>query len=111
MLSVCDRTVTNKVRTTALILTQNKAMAEDFAGEVAMTEEERRDIANLAEVVCQQYALMGEHMPAALLVTHLAFYGGRVALTMHQLNQIADFNARKAHKATAAAPAPEGKAA
>jgi hypothetical protein len=106
MLSVCDRTVTNKVRTTALILTANKGLAEDFAGEVAMSEDERRDIASLAEIVCQQYALMGEHMPAALLVTHLAFYGGRVALTMHQLNQIADFNRAKAQKAQAAAPAP-----
>jgi hypothetical protein len=106
MLSVVDRTVVTKIRRTALILTKEASLADQFAEEVKLTEDERRDIANLAEVVCQQYELMGQHMPAALLLTHLAFYGGRVALTMHQLNQIADFNAKRAAVNKPATPAP-----
>lgn len=106
MLSVCDRTVTRKVHHTALLLTKEKGLAEQFAAEVAMSEEERRDIASLAELVCQQYALAGQHMPAALLVTHLAFYGGRVALTLAQLNKIAEFNRQRAARTEAPAAEP-----
>ncbi len=104
MLSVTDRTVTRRVHTTALTLTKDKQLAEEFANEVHMTDEERRDISALAESVCLQYAVMGEHAPLALLITHLGFYGGRVALTMNQLNKIAEFNRQHAAKA---AQAPE----
>ena len=106
MLAVCDRTVTNKVRRTALILTKEPPLADQFVEEVKMTDDERRDIANLAEVVCQQYQLMGQHMPAALLLTHLVFYFGRVGLTMHQLGEIADFNAKRTSKNVTPAPPP-----
>ncbi len=109
MLSVCDRTVQRRVHTTAVVLTRNKDLAGEFAAEVAMSAEERADIAALAEAVCLQYSLMGQHAPAALLATHLAFYGGRVALTMHQLNQIAEFN--RNNPAKNEAPAPAAKAA
>lgn len=109
MLSVTDRTVTRRVHTTALTLTKDKLLAEEFANEVHMTDEERRDISALAESVCLQYAVMGEHAPLALLITHLGFYGGRVALTMGQLNKIAEFN--RQHAAKNPGPAQEAKAA
>ena len=112
MLSVCDRTVKRRVHTTALILTKNKGMADEFSSEVEMSEEERKDISALAEAVCLQYSLMGQHAPAVLLATHLAFYGGRVAMTMHQLNQIAEFNRRQGNKpASGPAGQPVGEAA
>ena len=111
MLSVCDRTVVRKTHHLALILTKDKGIADEFGAEVHMTDEERRDIASLAEVVCQQYALAGQHMPAALLVTHLAFYGARVAMTMSQLKRISDFNAKRSHRPSEPAPDRQEKAA
>jgi len=93
--TTADRFIQRRVHTTALILTKEKGLADGFAAEVAMTPEERGQIAALSEAVAQQYSLAGQHAPAVLLGVHVIGYGVKVATTLRQLEQIARFNARQ----------------
>lgn len=93
---------------TAIVLTKDKGVSEAFAEEVAMTKDERDQIAALSEAVCLQYSIMGQHAPAIFLGAHLVGYGTKVFLTLNKLEEIAKFNQGRPQPA---APAEQAKAA
>lgn len=104
-----DRFVQRRTYHTAFVLTKEEPLARLFAEEVAMSADERQQIATLSEAVCHQYQIMGQHAPAIFLGAHLIGYGTKCWLVLSKLEEIAKVN--RQHPAPAAAPAPEAKAA
>jgi len=87
-----DRLVVRRTHQTAFALTKEKALADQFAGDVAMTDEEREQISTLAETVCLQYGMLGQHAPAVFLGVSIIGYGTKVFLVLNKLDEIAKFN-------------------
>jgi hypothetical protein len=93
--SVCntvDRIVTRRTYHGALALSKSKEFSEQLAGDIAMTEDEKEQIATLSEICCQQYGLAGQHTPAILLGTMTIGYTCRVGLVLSKLDEIAKIN-------------------
>ena len=103
-----DRFIQRRTYHTALVLTQEEPLAKCFVDEVAMSADEREQIATLSEAVCHQYQIMGQHAPAIFLGAHLIGYGTKCFLVLSKLEEIAKTNRQPA---PAAAPAPLAKAA
>jgi hypothetical protein len=87
-----DRLVVRRTYATAFGLTKDKPLADQFAGDVAMTDEEREQISTLAETVCLQYGMLGQHAPAVFLGISIIGYGTKVYLVLNKLDEIAKFN-------------------
>jgi hypothetical protein len=87
-----DRLVVRRTHQTAFALTKDKPIADQFAGDVAMTDEEREQISTLAETVCLQYGMLGQHAPAVFLGVSIIGYGTKVFLVLNKLDEIAKFN-------------------
>jgi hypothetical protein len=106
--STVDRLVQRRTFATALSVTADQELAKAFAGDVAMAEEEKQQIAALSETVCLQYAILGQHAPVVFLAVTAAGYGTKVYLVLNKLESLAKFNKLHQEKAK---PAPKPDAA
>lgn len=91
---------------TALAVTADQDLAKGFAGDVAMADEEKQQIAALSETVCLQYAILGQHAPAVFLGVTVAGYGTKVYLVLNKLEGLAKFNKLHQEKKTKAEEKP-----
>lgn len=108
MLGTTDRIIVRKVYRTTLEITENDNLSKTLAGDAALTPEEREEIPNLAEIVANQYGLLGQHAPAVLLLVMLGGYAARTLMVFNKLDELDQANQarKKKDEPKPAAPVP-----
>lgn len=90
LIAIIDDSVQRAVGGRAKDITGDEDLAESYREKVSVKTDEREQISTLSADVCEQYGLLGQHAALLFLVVFITTYASRVALTIRNLNKLAE---------------------